>query len=112
MPLNFYVTSRTLPLLQTNQSGQLPEIQRKGPGHPGLPDRKLLPLRAPLSYPRGRRRGKDSLHKLGLRMEDGGKEVKERKKREWEKRVGIPRVRVLGGFLRCCELSAKIALSG
>lgn len=58
LPLNFYVISRTLLLLQTNQSGQLPEIQRKGPGHPGLPDRKLLPLQAWLSYPRRRRRGR------------------------------------------------------
>lgn len=112
LPLNSYVTSRTLPLLQTNRSGQLPEIQRKGPGHPGLPDRKLLPLQAGLSYPRGRRRGKDSLHKLGLRMKDGDKGVKERRKREWEKRVGMPQVKVLSGCLRCCEFSAKIALSG
>lgn len=52
------------------------------------------------------------MHKLGLRMEDGSKGVKERRKWEWEKRVGMPQVKVLCGFLRGCEFSAKIALSG
>lgn len=56
--------------------------------------------------------GKDSLHKLGLRMEDEDKGVKERRKREWEKRVGMPQVKILSGFFRCCEFSTKIALSG
>lgn len=45
-------------------------------------------------------------------MEDEDKGVKERRKREWEKRVGMPQVKILSGFLRCCEFSAKIALSG
>lgn len=43
--------------------------------------------------------GKDSLHKLGLRMEDEDKGVKERRKREWEKRVGMPQVKILSGIL-------------
>lgn len=45
-------------------------------------------------------------------MKDGDKGVKERRKREWKKRVGMPQVKVLSGCLRCCEFSAKIALSG
>lgn len=32
------------PTVADKQMERLPEIQRKGPGHPGLPDRKLLLL--------------------------------------------------------------------
>lgn len=52
------------PTVADKQMERLPEIQRKGPGHPGLPDRtglpdrKLLLLQVQLSFPRGRRRGR------------------------------------------------------
>jgi hypothetical protein len=52
---------------------KLSEVHRRGPGHPGLPDRKLLPPQAQLDYPKERRE-REQLPSIGLEGngQDGG----------------------------------------